>query len=205
VNRAVAARKVGGSIHLRSPCEAATPQRLTLFRGFAFAPRESAKVDELTRHIDSPDLALPVIRQNAGHAISAYRSLLRFVADEGTPLECRWAEPASHVAELRRIGTDSARRLYEILAAKQELSVVPVQHVGVFEKVSAPDGTWMLKAGKRQFRGRTADGAGNLLSGVVIETQLHRIYCEERLEENVGRGRPRTILELTRSPEPLNA
>jgi hypothetical protein len=159
-----------------------------------------AKVDELTHFIDSPEQALLVMKANSGHVVSAYRSLLHFIASEKTPLVYSWSEPGITVPRRRRIGVESAQRFYDILSTKQELSSEEVTHVGTFTKLNE-DGAWLLRSGKKSVKGLIAEGAGNLLAGVVYQTKEYRIVCDERLEETVGR-KPRTTLYLKQLPEP---
>jgi len=160
-----------------------------------------SKVDEITQYLDNPDLALPVLRNNSGHVIGAYKNLLHFVAKEKTPIAYEWSEPGAHEPKRRRISVDAAQRMYEILETKQELSSVTVTHVGIFTKLNT-DGSWVLRSGKRYIAGKTATGMDDLLAGAIFETQQYRIVCTEVLEEGVGSGSPKTRLELKEKPTP---
>lgn len=160
-----------------------------------------AKLDELTEFVDSPEKALPVLKSNSGHVISAYKSLLYFIATEETPLVYSWSEPGAYAPTRRRIGTDSAKRLYEILSVNQDLSNVEVTFTGTFGKLSE-DGKWMLHTENKTIRGLMAEGVGDLLAGVVYQSKSYRIVCDEKLEESIGKA-PRKTLYLKRPPEPL--
>lgn len=158
-----------------------------------------AKVDELTRFIDSPEQAIEVMKQNRGHAVGAYKSLLQFVAMEKTPLVYSWSEPGIPAPKSCRIGIDAAQRFYEILTTKQELTSVERTFTGKFSRLHE-DGAWLLISGKKRIRGVTT--GENLLAGLTYQTKEYRIVCDEKLEEKVG-SKPRTTLYLKQAPEPI--
>jgi hypothetical protein len=158
-----------------------------------------AKVDELTRFIDSPEQAIEVMKKNRGHAVGAYKSLLQFIATEKTPLVYSWSEPGIPAPKSCRIGIDAAQRFYEILTTKQELTSVERTFTGKFSRLHE-DGAWLLISGKKRIRGVTT--GENLLAGLTYQTKEYRIVCDEKLEERVG-SKPRTTLYLKQAPEPI--
>lgn len=159
------------------------------------------RLDELTGFIDNPADALDVMKQNSGHVVSAYKALLHFVATEKTPLAYSWSEPGIQTPRRRHISVASAQKTYDILSAKTELASEEVEFTGTFSKLTE-EGKWLLRSGKQQVRGKIADGAGNLLAGVVYQTKEYRIVCDEKLEEKIG-SKAKKTLYLKQVPEPV--
>lgn len=160
-----------------------------------------AKVDELTAFIDNPDDAIAIIKHNTGHLVSAYKALLHFVASQNTPLVYSWSEPGIAEPRRRRISVNSARKTYDVLNAREELATEEVEHIGTFAKLTE-EGSWLLRSGKKQLRGKITAGAGNLLAGVVYQTQEYRILCDEKLEEQIG-SNAKVTLYLKSPPTPV--
>ncbi len=152
------------------------------------------KLDQLTSRVDDPDSALPVLQQNSGHLIRAYQSMLKFVGDRHAPFSYAWAEPSTPEPVEQRVGVASARRTYEVLTRRSELSAVEVTLEGRFVEMGEKGvgGRWRLDVGKGKRRvvyGELLSGAPDLLDNVRFKRTMYRLTCEERLFTNVVTGR----------------
>lgn len=165
--------------------------------GYSNLSRALKKIDELTAHLESPEVALEVAKQNRGHFVKAYQNLLRFIAESGTPMTYYWADPAEAVGTPRKISREAASSLYELLVSRQELSVEQHVLIGSFIKADVRNGSWtLLTAEKKEYHGQLVEGQELSLSGIILDTRLYRIVCEERIEETIGSGRQSTKLFL---------
>jgi len=158
--------------------------------GYSNLSRALKKIDELTAHLESPEVALDVAKQNRGHLIRAYQNLLKFVAENNTPLTYYWADPSAAVGVPRRITPEAASSLYEMLVSRKELGTEEIVLTGAFIKADVRNGSWtLLTAERKEYRGQLIEGQEISLSGIVLDTRLYRIVCEEHIEETVGSGR----------------
>jgi hypothetical protein len=154
-----------------------------------------SKIDELMEVLQMPpERALPVIRENRGHIISAYRHLLRFVSEEGAPFEYRWADPGMSSGRGSRVAPAAAAAVCGLLDSRTELAAEEVTFNGRFLRVAADRLTWtVVEDDERTRQGVVHESAPDVLRGVIVETQVYKLTCEERLEES---GTGREILKL---------
>lgn len=163
------------------------------------------RLDDLTKHINDPELALPALRDSGGEVVRSYQALLRFVRDEKIPLSYRWADPSTPSPAKHQIGVDAAEKTYDLIASRRELTSTPVVLTGTFQALSrrADVGEWKLNTGAKVVRGETVDGAGNLLAGIIYQTQRYQVVCDEHIDESVVSGRPKKKLFLKEPPLPI--
>jgi hypothetical protein len=155
-------------------------------------------LDDLTKDIEYPALALEAAKRNKGLVIHSFQSFLKFVAESGTPVEFSWADPATPEGRPHVVTPASAEALYALLTSREELSKEDVTHVGAFDRVAVSDGGWTIKTPQgKEIKGRLHEDADSaLLSGIITVTQLYELACEERVEETAGTGRHSTRLYL---------
>lgn len=139
-----------------------------------------------------------LLRENKGHFISAYKSLLEFIIQNDSPIRYEWAAPDHPRPVQREISTGSAAYLYDVLTAYAELAVESVEFVGYVTKADAKRGMWTVQSqdGEEEYNGTIAEGSPASLSGITIETELYRFSCQELLEEVPVTGAERKRLVL---------
>ena len=141
------------------------------------------KVDILTAGIDEPETGLPVIRENKGHLVSAYRQLLKFLVESDSGLEYQWSAPDREEPTARLISRDSAEKLYDIIIAQKDLTREDVTLEGVFTRVDVDTGAWTLRDDDGKHHGGRSDGeTRSKLSGVTVDTQRYKVSWIEEIE-----------------------
>lgn len=169
--------------------------------GFSNLSRAMKKIDELIGHLVSSEVnleaALEVAQQNRGHLIGAYQNLLKFVAENEMPMTYSWADPSPTASVPRKILPEAAAALYALLVSRQDLGTEQIALMGRFVRADVRNGSWtLLTEDGKEHRGQLAEGYNVSLSGIVLDTRLYRIECEERIEETLGSGRQTTNLFL---------
>lgn len=166
--------------------------------GYAEIAKALNRLDIITANINDPEQTLEVLKGNKGHVATAYRDLLGFIVENDAPLTYEWVMPELKEPIRRSIPKSSAEVLYELLKEKENLGEEAVVIEGVVVKVDVEYGTWRILD---DYKGKEFSGRCDLttdvhLGGITVETQRYRFYCVERLEEDRGSGREKSILLL---------
>lgn len=134
--------------------------------------------------------ALRFLRENTGHFLTAYRSLLEFVVENDSPLKYEWSTPGSSMDKRSAMSVEVATGLYEILISQKHLTTELVTLVGVVEAVDAGNRAWTLHSEEDdiKYKGKVAPDSSISLDGITIRTQRYRFECEERLQESTATG-----------------
>ncbi len=162
--------------------------------GYSHVAKALKIIDVISEHIDDPDTAVEFIAGYGGHFATAYRDLLRFIAENETPLSYEWSMPESTVPSARKITDKQANPVYKALVERIDIGKEERRLVGKVTAANEKTGSWTLEAD-----GKTHSGRSNLeqlnLKGVVIDGR-YEFVCEETLEEERGTGRESTVLYL---------
>jgi hypothetical protein len=161
------------------------------------------KIDELMALIqESPDNAYKKLEGNTGHVLAAFEALLELVADQESPMEYRWAEPAMGQGSGFRVTPVGARSMVAVLKTTSALKVEPVTFTGQFTSVNTDKVPFTWRAvdldgdNPRRRHGRVHDASPDALSGVTIRDIRYTFACEERLEKQAsGKIKPTLYLK----------
>lgn len=134
--------------------------------------------------------AIRFLRDNTGHFLTAYRSLLKFVVENDSPLKYEWSTPGSSTDKRSAMSVDVATGLYEILTSQESLTTELVTLIGVVTAVSVDNNSWTLHSEEDdlKYSGKIAPGSPVQLRGITVETERYRFECEERLQEFTATG-----------------
>ena len=158
------------------------------------------KLDEITEHVDDPEIAVAVVRQNKGHLAGAYFRLLEFVVQNNAPFTYRWATPNSAELVSRQLAEKQASALYDKLGETKELVSEEVEFIGRIREVDVDRKTWRIQNYEdgKPYHGSLPDNSQLSLGGIVVDEDTYRFVCEERIEEVVVTGKEkRTYLLLS--------
>ena len=170
-------------------------QRPDLFGGSAVS-NALVTIDELMRATSKPtDDALAIVRKNKGLVVGAYAKVLRFVADETAPLVYRWADPSMSSSSGAEVTPTAATALSAAIATEKLLESEIVVLRGRFTKIFTRHTWTVINEKGRRVAGQVHEDYANVLSGIISETQLYDLTCEERLAETAA-GRQSTKLFL---------
>lgn len=159
--------------------------------------RALKKLDELTEHLDDPQAALEVLRQNEGHLASAYLRLLESIIENDAPFAYSWGVPDGEKPITRQISKEQAIPLYELFRSQSELTRVEIDVVGYVIKANWKTGTWTLRQEDgKEVSGRIHEENDQDLAGIVLKDKKYLFRCLETIEEMIGTGRKRTNLFL---------
>lgn len=162
--------------------------------GFAQISRAFEMIDLISERVDNPELAVNKVAEYGGHFATAYKDLVKFISETGTPIEYEWSMPEQKTAKRYKITTSQAKPIYEEIIKRTELEGEEVRLVGKLTKVDEKYRAWRLvkEDDQKEYGGYSERD----LAGLVIETQRYEFICEERLEEERGTGREVTKLYL---------
>lgn len=158
------------------------------------------RIDQLTASLQDDATALEIIRQNKGHLADSYIRFLEYLSREKTAVSYSWTVPSFQAPRSQAISTSTAEKYYSLFISVEDLSVESKTLVGRFTKVNTASKLWTIRSESddKHYSGSTS---GNILSGVVIETQPYRLYCEEHLQVELGTGKEHIDLVLLRLEE----
>jgi hypothetical protein len=155
--------------------------------GYAEIERAFNIIDHITTLSNNPNATVEQVSQLGGHVASAYKDLLKFITDSGTNLDYEWASPQKNISTMRSISTSQAKSLYEALIERSDIEIETISITGKLTKVDEKLKTWRLKS---ESDGKEYSGSSEVnLAGLVIETEIYELICEERLEEERGSGK----------------
>lgn len=164
------------------------------------------KIDELMSLLDtSPDKTFEALAGNSGHVVAAFESLLKFVAEQESPMEYRWAEPSMGLGRGHSVTPVAAKAMVAVLETTKSLKTETVEFEGQFTSVNTDNAplSWRaidLETGRKRH-GRVHEDFPEALNGVTIRDTRYKLICEERLERYAtGRTRPTLYLKHPSTP-----
>lgn len=130
------------------------------------------------------------MRENTGHFLTAYRSLLKFVVDNDSPLKYEWATPGFTTDKRSTMSVDVATKLYDILVSQESLTTELVTLIGMVTAVHTDNKSWTLRSGEDdlKYSGKVPPDSPLHLDGITVLTERYRFDCEERLQEFTATG-----------------
>jgi hypothetical protein len=138
---------------------------------------------------EDPERAIRFLRENTGHFLTAYRALLEFVVENGSPLKYEWATPGSSADQRSAMSVDVATELYEILNREEYLTTELVTLVGVVTVINT--NTWAILDEEEgvEYSGKVPPDSTINLHGITTRTERYQFECEERLQEFTATGK----------------
>jgi hypothetical protein len=162
--------------------------------GYAEIERAFDIIDYITVLSNNPDATVEKVSQLGGHFASAYKDLLKFMTDTGTNIDYEWASPQKNISTRRSISASQAKPLYEALIERSDIEIETISITGRLTKVDEKLKTWRLKS---ESDGKEYSGSSEVnMAGLVIDTEIYELICEERLEEEKGSGKEFTRLYI---------
>jgi hypothetical protein len=168
--------------------------------GYSQIARALEVLDDVVREVDDKDRSIEAVAKYGGHFATAYKDLLKFVAETSTPISYEWSMPEGRFEARKQIFTAQARKVYEALSSRIDIALEKRVLVGRLTKVDENTGSWRLRSEEdnKEYSGKCDPATRVELAGLVIETQRYEFQCEERLFEERGTGREITRLILRR-------
>lgn len=147
-------------------------------------------VDEAVAASSDPEQAIGFLREHTGFFLSAYRSLLKFVIDNDSPLKYEWATPGFIADQRSTMSVDVATELYDILVRQESLTTEFVTLVGVVTAARYNTGSWTLLSEEddTEYSGKVPPDSAINLAGITLRTERYQFDCEERLQEFTATG-----------------
>jgi len=166
--------------------------------GYVDVAKAFERIDQITQNLNIPDIALSTMRENKGHLATAYLRLLQLIIDNNSPITYKWIIPEAKEPIQFSISKKSATDLYELFNTVEELGVEIIELIGKFTKIDTSRNSWSLTTleDAKEHSGSLSSGSKVSFSGAVIDSQLYKLICEERIEEVLGSGREKTRLYL---------
>ncbi len=147
-------------------------------------------VDEAVAASGDPEQAIRFLKEHTGFFLSAYRSLLKFVVDNDSPLKYEWATPGFTTDKQSTMSVDVATELYDILVRQESMATEFVTLVGVVTAAHTDTGSWTLLSEEddTKYSGKLPPDSAVHLAGITLRTERYRFDCEERLQEFTATG-----------------
>lgn len=147
-------------------------------------------VDDAVAASSDLDRAMRFLRDNTGHFLTAYRSLLKFVVDNDSPLRYEWATPGFTVDKRSTMSVDVATELYDFLVRQESLTTELVTLIGVVTAIHTDNGSWTLRSEEDdlKYSGKVPPDSPIRLSGITVLSERYQFDCEERLQEFTATG-----------------
>jgi hypothetical protein len=147
-------------------------------------------VDEAVAASSDLDQAIRFLREHTGFFLSAYRSLLKFVVDNDSPLKYEWATPGFTTDRRSTMSVDVATELYDLLIRQESLMTELVTLVGVVTAAHTDTGSWTLLSEDDdiKYSGKVPPDSPINLAGITLRTERYQFDCEERLQEFTATG-----------------
>lgn len=147
-------------------------------------------VDEAVASSSDPEQAIRFLREHTGFFLSAYRSLLKFVVDNDSPLKYEWATPGFTTDKRSTMSVDVATKLYDILVRQESLTTELVTLIGVVTAAHTDTGSWTLLSEEDdiKYSGKVPPDSPINLAGITLRTERYQFDCEERLQEFTATG-----------------
>ena len=153
--------------------------------GFVNIARALTLVDTAVSAANNPEKAGAFLRENRGRFLNAYRSLLRYIVENDSPLKYEWSIPRYESARRNAIDLEEATELYDILTVQESLTTEQVTLVGVVVAVSTVNNSWTLRSDedRRDYTGKLAEGSPIRLDGITVKTQRYDSFAKKRSKE----------------------
>lgn len=192
-----------GSVNVH--CESKYPADLF---GGSIVGEAMRQVDDLMSLLSlPPDEVLPALEKHRGHVVGAYASLLKFVADQNTPLSYRWSEPGLASTRGRSVSPVAAKAMCAVLERKETLASDYLTFTGHFTSVNTDKAPFSWSARDvdedKRRRGHVHEQFEHALEGATIRSLLYRFTCETRLER-LASGK-QTVQLYLQNAEPVDA
>jgi hypothetical protein len=167
--------------------------------GSCFAIESSfEKIDEIVDVISDNEATLNILKKNKGHLVSAYIRLLKFISENNTTFEYKWATPIFNKSKKNRISQNDAKPLLDFLTSTEDISSETIIFTGYIIRADKKNNTWKIlnDEDKKEYAGKVKDGVPLSLEGVVIGSVKYQFICEEKIEEVLGTGKEQKIIQL---------
>jgi hypothetical protein len=147
-------------------------------------------VDEAVAASSDPERAIRFLREHTGFFLSAYRSLLKFVVDNDSPLKYEWATPGFTSDKRSAMSVEVATELYDLMVRQESLMTELVTLVGVVTAAHTDTGTWTLLSEEDdiKYSGKVPPDSPINLAGITLRTERYQFDCEEKLKEFTATG-----------------
>lgn len=147
-------------------------------------------VDEAVASSGDPEQAIQFLREHTGFFLSAYRSLLKFVVDNDSPLKYEWATPGFTTDKRSIMSVDVATELYDVLVRQEALTTELVTLIGVVTAAHTDTGSWTILSEEDdiKYSGKVIPESPINLAGITLRTERYQFDCEERLQEFTATG-----------------
>lgn len=135
---------------------------------------------------DNEEAFKEAIMNLRGHTVNSYKNFLEVLIEHRLNVKYKWvASIADNEVVSGRMSLPRIEYVYDLLQKSQELQTENVSFEGIFLASSVENGKWTFKPneGRRNINGISEDF--DILSGVVIEQQMYKIYCKEIQEQNI--------------------
>ena len=158
------------------------------------------RIDQIIEAVGDKEKSLKILRENKGHLVSAYIHLLKFISENNTSLEYRWATPVFKKSKKRRLSQKDAEPLLEYLTTTEDISSEQIILVGKIIRADEKNNTWKIfnDEDQKEYAGKIKEGTNLSLKGVVIGTIKYKFICEEIIEEILGTGKEKKIIQLVK-------
>jgi hypothetical protein len=156
------------------------------------------KFDEIAIAMHNPEKMFDTLKNNQGHLINSYKKLLNLIIENDTPINYSWSYPEIKSFKMHNISKQNAIPIIDLLNQKKELEIEIVELEGRLIKADVNNGFWTLKSEEtgKEHKGKIADQSGISLSGLILESQIYKFICEEKIEQEVMSGKEITTFWL---------
>jgi hypothetical protein len=155
-------------------------------------------IDELTGHLDNKEQTLEIVKQYKGHLAHSFMKLLEVVKEENIPIAYSWMMPVLDKPKNGKIIRREIIPVLELLKTVKDLGVEKVEIIGKVVKADTKNGKWKIEAeeNKRIYQGELSPKSKVTLSGIIMESENYKFFCEETIEEIIGIGNEKKKLML---------
>lgn len=135
-----------------------------------------------TLDLNDDDAIINVFKENHGHLIASIEKLSKKVMETSIPFDLTYVSPSTKSISNIVINNERAEKYFRIINDKKELTNEQVIFIGYFVSVDVDKCKWRLRLSEEN-REILGTDSSNLISGTIIETQLYKVLCQEKITE----------------------
>lgn len=149
--------------------------------------RALEKIDLITSDFMNEEEYISLLVANRGYTISSLRNMMQKITEEHIKIKYQWYSPGTEYVRRREIGPAFADRILSVLNQREDLGQEIREFQGIFDSADVPRGTWRI-LNAEDAKHYSGTGEYSQLSGIVLDSQVYRVICEELVTVNKVTG-----------------
>lgn len=154
-------------------------------------------IDSITQDVSEQEF-IERLQKVKGHPLKSYKKLVEKIIKENIKLKYEWYSPGIKRINKRTIDKVFAQKIYDILIAKEELTLENKEFIGNLKQIDVDKGNWRIHnlSDDNVYSGYAIDK--KLLEGLTVDTVIYKLTCNEIVEEEKISSVEKTTYELNK-------